>query len=177
MCEAITLAAMSLAVTVAAAGAQVVQDTIKENQQQKAEDRNFLAQSKAKILADEERNRGMVEKKNRTALAAMKAQAELKVAGSESGLTGYSFDLLDQESMFNEGTDIASIEANRQSQNKQAKLESEKLSIDSKNRRSSIKAPNYIGAGLSIAGAGIDYGTTRNKIKSGAAVSASSIMG
>jgi len=151
MCEAISI---SMGIAAAAALAQNLTTTATAKTAQKSEDRNFIAQSVAQNLQMDQENMQAQDKKSERAKMAMIERSRLKTIQGETGLTGVSFDRVLEEAQFNEGFDMASIEANRAAKQKQGGYEAEGLAAASANRRNNIKKPDWIGGGISIATAG-----------------------
>jgi alpha-glucosidase (family GH31 glycosyl hydrolase) len=152
-----------IALAIASAAASTMQTMSTAKKAQKSEDQNFINASKTANLANEETDRKAIEEKSARTKEGMLERSRLAVLQGESGLTGNSFDRTETESMFNLGTDIASIESNRDSKAKQQHLQSKGLLAKSKSRRNAITKPDFIGAGLSIAGAGVDAWSTSKK--------------
>lgn len=92
---------------------------------------------------------------------AMIERGRLRTAAADSGLGGLSDDRLESASYFAEGTDIARIEGNRGRAMEQAGAAATGRQAAISSRMAAVKQPSLIGAGLQIAGAGVDY-TTKN---------------
>jgi opacity protein-like surface antigen len=98
-------------------------------------------------------------------LEAMKERARLRVIAGESGaLGGVSNERIMNESKFNEGTDIATIEANRSNNLKQTHLEAKGIRAGSVKQLSQVKQPSLIGTGLQIAGIYADEKAKKDKL-------------
>lgn len=91
------------------------------------------------------------------AIAARKEVATMRAAGAETGLTGNSYDKAIQESMFNAGQDMASIENNKARQTSQntMNLRGIRASADSSIANARANSGSLLGTGLQIAGAGL----------------------
>jgi hypothetical protein len=98
---------------------------------------------------------------------AMIEQARLRVIGGESGLSGGSNDRIENESQFNLGTDIASLESNRRNALNQLYQEGKSLQAGNEAQIRQVRRPSLIGTGLQIAGvatnAAANYKAAKNK--------------
>lgn len=88
---------------------------------------------------------------------AMIERGRLQVIGAESGLGTGNLDRTTQQSEFNQGFDIATIEGNRKNAIAQNTLDSTGAYAQAQSRSNAVRQPSLIGAGLQIAGAGADY--------------------
>jgi hypothetical protein len=87
-------------------------------------------------------------------------------SNGESGIGGgVSEDRIMNESRFNEGTDMATIEANRMSNLKQTELEAKGMRAGSVRQLSQVKQPSLIGSGLQIAGIYTDHKIKTDKLQ------------
>ena len=162
-----TLLVSSLVVAVASAGAQLGQSIVQANDARKASDRDFINQSQAQNLQADQIDDEAEEAKSDRAKQALIERGRLNVIQGESGLTGATFDEIQNESLFNEGQDIATLEKNRRNRQAQNRLGQKGIDAQDKSRRNSIKQPSFVGAGLSIAGAGISAAGTKARIDNG----------
>lgn len=103
-------------------------------------------------------NQQATDEMSQRAREAMIERARLRVAGGESGLFGGSNDRIVNESSFNEGTDMASIESNRQNSLRQIEQEGRGIRAGSVSQMSRIQRPSLIGTGLQIAGQAVETG-------------------
>lgn len=121
-------------------------------------------------------NAQAVDQMSLAARNALKEQARVRVAAGESGLGGITMARLENEPLFNLGTDIATLEANRASAVKQAQLRAKGIQADAQSQLNILyseaskrlpeptyNGPSWLGAGLTIAGQGL---STAAKIKS-----------
>lgn len=165
MCEPTTIALASMAIGVASAGAGFIQ----QGQQAKAANRsvkeNYAQQTAAMKTQYDQTNKQAADEMSVRAREAMIETARLRVLGGESGLAGGSNDRIENESQFNRGTDIASIESNRRNVLTQLYQEGRAIRTGEQNRINSIKRPSLIGTGLQIAGAATDAATTHKYLK------------
>lgn len=171
MCEPISLtalgitagelAAASLAVGVLSAGASFAQQADQASKTDKAAKENYAQQSEALKVQYEQTQKQATDDMSERAREAMIERARLRVIGGESGLSGGSNDRIENESQFNLGTDIASIESNRQNSMRQLKEEGKSLRAGSQSQINQIKRPSLIGTGLQIAGSAVDAATTQ----------------
>jgi hypothetical protein len=88
---------------------------------------------------------------------AMIERGKLRAISAESGLGGISQERLIQESLFNEGQDIASIASNRDSAQREIARNGRINSTQREITRAGIKRPNALQAGLQIAGDAAAY--------------------
>jgi len=151
MCEPI-----SISMGIAAAGmlASNMAKSASADDAQANEDTNFILQSQAQNLKGDQENQRAQEEKSKRAKDSMIERGKATAMWADTGLSGISYDKVMQESQFNQGFDMASMESNRAARQTQIGYESKKLLSDSKNRRNNIKKPDWIGGGLSIATAG-----------------------
>lgn len=105
----------------------------------------------------QEQNQIATEQMTARAIAARKEVATMRAAGAETGLTGNSYDKAIQESMFNAGQDMASIENNKARQTSQntMNLRGIRASADSSIANARANSGSLLGTGLQIAGAGL----------------------
>ena len=153
----------TLALSIASAGMQYV-----SGQQQAAATAEAMAQqtqlmydqaaekekqinSQAANTEAERQKQGMIER------------AQMKTTAGESGALGFSSDRLLKDSFMQEGTDLMSIEANRQNQIKQTELEKRGAMMkgDAATADAYNKAPTIIGTGLQI---GAEYASYKGKV-------------
>lgn len=79
-------------------------------------------------------------------------QARMRVSAGESGIAGNSVDSLLGGSMFNAAESIAGIQRNTQNTKTQASYDAKGVHAQNKSQANAIKQPDWIGAGLQIAG-------------------------
>lgn len=113
----------------------------------------------------QEQNQIATEQMTARAIAARKEVAAMRAAGAETGLTGNSYDKAIQESMFNAGQDMASIENNKARQTSQntMNLRGIRASADSSIANARANSGSLLGTGLQIAGAGLSGYTDYKK--------------
>ena len=119
MCEPATIAMASLAIGAASAGMSYMQQSQQAKAQRRAVKDNYAQQMQTLQLQYDQTNKQATDEMSIRAREAMIESARLRAISGESGLAGNSNDRIQNESMFNLGTDMASIEANRQSSLKQ----------------------------------------------------------
>lgn len=154
MCTGLEIAAV-IAATAAAgsavasysAGQQMVQAT------QDAANNNYAMQMLQLEEQSNEIEKQAANEMNERAKAAQIEQAKLRVISGESGALGISQDLLLVDSEFQEGTDIATINANKVSALKQNDISKLSAYTESRNavNMAKNKAPTLVGTGLQIA--------------------------
>lgn len=109
-------------------------------------------------------NQNAQDQQSQRAREATIERGRLKAIQGESGVMGNTEDRIMNESRFNEGSDIASIEGNRENAIKQSALDGQGLRANAQSRLNSIKQPSLIGTGLQIAGAGVQYEAGMNQL-------------
>lgn len=154
MCEPLTIAAIVAAT--ASAGSAVASYSAGQAMAAATQDaaNNDLAMQLFQMNAqDTEVEKQAANDMNERSKAAQIEQGKLRVIAGESGALGITSDLLLLDSEFQEGTDIATINANKVSALKQSDMN--KLSAYS-NAQNTVnvaknKAPTLVGTGLQIA--------------------------
>lgn len=118
---------------------------------QQASEKEKQINSQAANSEAERNKQGMIER------------AQMKTIAGESGALGFSSDRLLKDSFMQQGTDLMSMEANRQNQIKQTELE--KRGAQAKGNATTAdayaKAPSILGTGLQI---GADVAAYNNKV-------------
>ena len=111
MCEPLSIAmgAMSVLGTLSSMSAANSAADAQTEAAQNQYDSNIAALQEQQHQA----NQGAADQQSIRALEAMKERGRLNATSGEMGVTGNSVDKALQESLFNEGTDISTIEANR----------------------------------------------------------------
>lgn len=154
MCTGLEIAAIVAATAAAgsavasySAGQQMVQAT------QDAANNNYAMQMLQLEEQSNEIEKQAANEMNERAKAAQIEQAKLRVISGESGALGISQDLLLVDSEFQEGTDIATINANKVSALKQNDISKLSAYTESRNavNMAKNKAPTLVGTGLQIA--------------------------
>lgn len=162
MCDpTMGIATASLLVGVASSVAGFVQQGQQAKAQQKSVEANYAQQTETLKLQYDQAQKQSTDEMSQRAREAMIEQARLRVIGGESGLSGGSNDRIENESQFNLGTDIASIESNRRNYMKQLGEEGKSLGAGNQSQINQIKRPSLIGTGLQIAGSAVDAATTK----------------
>lgn len=91
---------------------------------------------------------------SQAARAAMIEQARMRVSAGESGVAGLTVDSIFGSSEFNAAEAIAGIQRNTYNAKDQSALEGRGMYSKNKSMANSIKQPDWLGAGLQVAGAG-----------------------
>lgn len=169
MCDPTTLAYAALA----ASAGQAVMGYVEGSRQASAQDAAIRqswesTQQQFAVQRDEVNDQATSEMSERAREARIE-RARLQTIAAESGLGGLSNDRLESETFFTEGSDLAAIEGNRKRTQRQINANERGAYSDAQSKVNAVKRPSLIGAGLQIAGAGADFGTTMNKIKAGKA--------
>lgn len=115
-------------------------------------------------LAQAQTNEQTSDAQSERARQAMVERGRLQAIFGESGMQGLSADRIFGESYFNEGTDIASLENDRQNKIQQLQLEKSGASAQYVSRVNSAPRPSALTAGLQIAGSAASlYAQSRAK--------------
>lgn len=162
MCEPATIAMLVISVVGAVAANSA------QRQQAKAEDKaiqtayaNDQTQLAEKYRQDNDQlNQNQTERTK----AALFERGRLNAAYGENGLVGTSLDRILNQSDFNLGTDLSTMEANRSNLTKQTMLEGRGLQNTAQSRFNAVTRPNNLDTGLKIAGAGVNaYSSYKSK--------------
>jgi len=163
MCDPVTMTLASVAITGASSIMQYEGERRAANQQADAirqnQSFNDAALQAQQVEVDQQSSQQMSERSRQ----AMIERGKLIAAFSSSGLGGNSQGVAVNETSFLEGTDIASIEANRASRQVQIQRERGSQYRQAKNNLASIKVPNPLAVGLQIAGAGFNTYTSTTR--------------
>jgi hypothetical protein len=170
MCDPITAISLgSLAVGVASSVGGFMQQGQQAKANRKAIQSDYAQQMDTLQQQYKQTNQQATDEMSQRAREAMIERAKLRVAGGESGLFGGSNDRVVNESSFNAGTDIASIESNRQNSLRQIEQEGKGIRAGSISQISRIQRPSLIGTGLQIAGQAVetakDYQYLSNNVR------------
>ncbi len=163
MCEPISLSMVAIAA--AQAGASYMQQSAQVKSRDKANRANFDQQMETFGVQQEQVNKNSTDQMSQRAREAQIESARLRAVNGESGLAGGSNDRILNESFFNTGTDMASIEANRSAQQKQLIQEAKSIRAGAQTSMSQIQRPSLIGTGLQIAGAAATAATRSKMLK------------
>lgn len=156
MCGPLVVPLLGLAISAASA----MSANSAQKQQAKAEDKaiqNAYAHDQTQ-LAEKYRQDNDQLNQNQTerSKAAMFERGKLNAAYGESGLIGESLDRILNQSDFNLGTDLSTMEANRSNLTKQTMLEGQGLRNTAQSRFNAVTRPNNLDTGLKIAGAAVN---------------------
>lgn len=159
MCEPTTMLVLSVA--------QSALGYIQQSQSAKAQTRALTEendrQMEATQLQYDQNNKQALDKMSARGREAAIEAARLRVIAGESGIAGGSNDRVLNESAFNYGSDIASIESNRKATNAQLYEEAKSGRARTVSKINAIDRPSLIGTGLQIAGAGVQYDSAKKK--------------
>lgn len=140
----------------AISAAGTVYSAYQQNEQAKAQEKaaqdNYNAQMQQEAQKQTQINQGAAQQENERVRAAMIEQGRLRVASGEAGIGGNSPDAQLRESMFNEGTDITTIENNRRNGILQTGNEANSLRAKAQGIVNTSNRPSALGTGLTIAG-------------------------
>jgi hypothetical protein len=165
MCEPMTLAVAGMAIATASAGASYMQQQQMANKQEAAVNANYAQQMESYKEQQVEVNKQAVDEMGVRQRQAMIESSRIKASSGESGLAGISTERTINESDFNLGTDITSIEGNRMSSQKQLYSNAKGIRAGSQTQMAQIQRPSLIGTGLQIAGGGLDGATSAATVK------------
>lgn len=150
MCDPATI---MLAVSAASAVASYAQQQDAARKQEHAAEDNYRAQQEQLAQQQKQVNEGAAQQESERARAMLIEQGRLRVASGEAGVYGNSVDRSMNESVFNAGTDITSIENNRRNGILQSGAEGNALRARAQGIINTSQRPSLIGTGLQIAGA------------------------
>lgn len=154
-----------VAIAAAQAGAGYLQQSAQVKSRDKANRANFDQQMETFGVQQEQVNKNSTDQMSQRAREAQIESARLRAVNGESGLAGSSNDRVLNESRFNFGTDIASIESNRSAQQKQLIQEAKSIRAGTQTAMSQIQRPSLIGTGLQIAGAAVSSASRNQTLK------------
>jgi hypothetical protein len=161
----IAAAAIPVALQIASVAASFGMAAHSASQQNKAIEQGYAQQMQAVQQQYDQINAQSSQQMSERALEAMKERSRMRVLAGESGVAGITEDRLMNESRFNEGTDMATIEANRSNNLKQTHLDAQGMRAGQMRQLSQIRQPSLIGSGLQIAGIYTDQQTAAAKLK------------
>ncbi len=168
MCDPMSIAVTSMVIGTASSVMGFVQQSQQASAQTKAIKANYAQQTEALKLQYDQTNKQATDEMSMRAREAMIESARLRAVSGESGLFGLSNDRIQNESAFNLGTDIASIESNRLATVKQLHQEGLETRANTASRINQITRPSLIGTGLQIAGTAVNaagnYQAAKNKL-------------
>ncbi|SCX57642.1 hypothetical protein [Nitrosospira sp. Nsp1] len=165
MSTASALAAGSLAVGVAGAGASYMQQNQQAKFRDKASQANYSQQMGTYKEQQDQVNKNSIDQMSQRARENMIQAARIRAVHGESGLGGNTNDRIINENSFNFGTDVSSIESNRLAQQRQLNQEAKSIRAGAQTQISQIPRPSLIGTGLQIAGSAMDAATTYKGLK------------
>lgn len=158
MCDPISIGVASLAIGTASAGMSFMQQSSQAKMQRKAVQDNYAQQMQALNLQYDQTNKQATDEMSVRAREAMIESARLRAFSGESGLAGISNDRIQNESALNLGTDISSIESNRQASLRQLYQEGREVRAQTTSKINEVmkNRPTLIGTGLQIAGVAVN---------------------
>ena len=165
MCIPLVIAGATLAIGAATAVTSHMQQAKQAKDTERAIKENYSQQMDSLQLQYDQTNKQATDEMSVRAREAMIESARLRAISGESGLAGISNDRIQNESMFNLGTDIASIESNRQASLKQLHQEGKAIRSGNQSQINQIKRPSLIGTGLQIAGSAMDSASNFTAMK------------
>lgn len=162
MCEPVTIStttALAISAAMAAASAAVSYVTA-EKQADRMSDANQRAYDDSVVQArnqQAEQDAQAKDQMSERARQAMVETAHLRALSAESGTAGGTNDRVTNEANFNAGQDLAAIQGNAQSAQRQIAQQARSGYATAQNRQAQIQQPSLIGTGLQIAGAYANY--------------------
>lgn len=166
MCEPTTIAWASFALTAASTGAGLYAQSQQAQAQSKAQWQQYENDMTAyrANLANVEVTRNQMaadatQKVNENNAASRAAQATARVSAGESGVSGLSVDALLRDLAGEAGYDNTNVEANYLRQNTALNAKRENIynsTVSDINTMQTPQGPDYFGAGLRLANAGLD---------------------
>lgn len=168
MCEPTTAAIAIATMSAAQAGLTYIEGTQAAKAQSEAIENSAKLQLETNAEQQQQITKQSIDEMSARAREATIERGRLKAIQGESGLMGNSQDRVMNESYFNEGTDMASIEGNRKASLKQSQLEAKGIASGAQSQMNAIKRPFLIGAGLQIGAAGVQGYTSYKVAKASA---------
>lgn len=159
------MCSLTLAVAVGSSVFSHISQSQMANQQARALEDMYAQQTEALMDRYKQINQNAADEMSERAMEARQEQARLKTIAGESGLSGTSQDLIQRESEFKAGTDLAQIESNRANAIKQAKREGDMNRLEVRTQAAAIRKPSLIGTGLQIGGAYANYKADQERLK------------
>ena len=159
------MAAGSIAVTAASAGMSYMQQSSMADKQQAATMNNYNQQMETYKVQQGQEQKQATDEMSTRARQSMIESSRLRAVSGESGLAGNSIDRVQNESEFNAGTDITSIENNRMATQTQLHQNAMGIRAGSQTQMAQIHHPSLIGTGLQIAGGALDTATNLQTVK------------
>lgn len=156
MCELTTLAYMSFALTAASTVSSFFGAQQEADMQYSAADSEYIQLNQDLDSKATEIDQSAGAEKSDIAIEALRAKGKARVSSGENQGTGLTTQLLLQDVYAQEGREVTAVETGRQRSQKQIDRDREGLKNRYYQRTSQIKQPSLIGAGLQLAGAGID---------------------
>jgi hypothetical protein len=164
MCEPSTLAMMSFALTAVSTVSSFFGAQQDADYQYAAADSEYIQLNQDLTDQSLEVDQSAGAEKSDIAIEALRAKGKAKVASSENAGMGLTTQLLLQDVYAQEGREQTAVETGRQRKQSQIEREREGLKNRYYQRTSQIQQPSLIGAGLQLAGAGVDaYGSVQKK--------------
>lgn len=168
MCDAVSIAMTALSVVKTVADYQASNDAA--DAQSQAARQQYESNMAALQEQQKQINQDAADKQSIRALEAMKERGRLNATAGEMGVTGNSVEKALQESLFNEGTDISTIEANRKNSVTQntRNMSAAGVQLASNINQAEAGRTSLLAAGLGIGGAvvnGYNMNATRTASK------------
>jgi hypothetical protein len=149
MCEPTTI---MLGLAIASSAAAYVGTSQAAAAKEKATIAN-AEQQQDSMLTQQWQARGQAQDQmSQRAKEATQERGRLAVISAESGLAGNTQDRLYNESLFNEGQDITSIQRNARNTQQQSELEKQGIRAQTQGQLNTIERPSALRTGLQIAG-------------------------
>jgi len=157
MCEPVTITTAATYAAVAIAAASAATSYVSQEKSAAAQTRNAQEAYDSEVVQTKntqvEATQASATAQSERARQAMVETAHLQALANESGTAGGSNDRVTNEANFNAGTDLATMQANAASSQRQLVNQLNGGYATAEQRMSNIQQPSLIGAGLQIAGA------------------------
>jgi len=161
-----TLMITSMAISAAAAAASYVQASDTSRRQEHAAQEAYDSQVLQTKNEMTQQNQAAAEQMSERARQAMIETGHLQALAADSGTNGGgSNDRVGNEADFNAGQDIATMQANASSQQRQMVNQLQGNYSQAVSRTASIQQPSLIGTGLQIAGSAVNSYTNLQRTK------------
>lgn len=163
MCEPATLAAITLAVSATSSVASYVGQRQAANAQEMSARDAYEANQAQLNVQQQQVNEQATKEKSERAVEAMRQRGRLQAIAAEG--VGGSLGRLEGEINLATATDLATIERNRAMRVEQSEAQKRGLQAQTQGAFNSIKQPSEVALGLELAGSGLGYLNTMNKLK------------
>ena len=163
MCDPTTIAMAAFAITAASTYMQYEEGKSGAKRQEQAIQDGLAKDRAATSRLYEQINESAQDEQAQRHTEMLIDRARIRAVSAESGLAGSTFDRIEAENDNNASTDMATIEKNRSRSVVNASSQSQARSTQASIQLAGIRHPSALGAGLQIAGAGVNaYSSYKN---------------